>query len=118
MTGAVIPAGQGNPELEVIERERFYDSEIAPALADLARRCEQCGLSFLALVEWDIGEVGSTGVLQRARGPQIDWANAAAHARGNADTMIMHIMRQAEKSGHSSMCLNILGVPPTAKADR
>jgi hypothetical protein len=117
MTGAVIPAGRENPELAAIERERFYDTEIAPALADLGRRCQEKGLSFLAVVEWAVGEVGKTAALQADRGPQIDWAYVAATAAGNADSLILHIMRQAHKSGHSSVCLNLLGVSPTAKAD-
>ena len=118
MTGAVIPVGRENPELAAIERERFYDVEIAPALSALGLRCQERGLSFLAVVEYAVGEIGKTATLQAERGPQIDWAYVAATAAGNADSMILHIMRKAETTGHSSMCLNVLGMPMTPKLQR
>lgn len=113
MSGAVIPAERENPELAAIERERFYDTEIAPALAELAKRCQDRRLSFLAVVEWEPGEVGKTATLQADRGLQIDWAYVAATAAGNADTLILYMVDQAHQRGHSSICLKQLGAPLT-----
>ena len=40
--------------------EDDYDSEIAPALAELANRVKDLGGSFVARVEWEPGEAGIT----------------------------------------------------------
>lgn len=93
------------------ERERFYDSEIAPALKDLCARCRERGLSFLAVVEWEPGESGSTAQLQKSHGLGIELANIAAAANGNADSLITYMMQHARERGHSSVCLRVLGVP-------
>lgn len=93
------------------ELENFYDSEIAPVLLDLAKRCEAKGLSFLAEVEWEPGETGRTATLTAAAGFGIRLADLAARAKGNADALIIAMMKHAREHGHSSMCLKQLGVP-------
>ncbi len=93
------------------EREAFYDTEIAPILIDLAKRCQDAGLSFVATAEWEPGEGGTTMALQAARSLSIETAMVAARSRNNVDTIIMHLMRCGSERGHSSMCLKILGVP-------
>lgn len=105
-------------QLTAADRERFYDEELAPVLADMAKRCAEKGLSFVALVEWDFGEVGHTGSLREGRGPQIENASAAAFAGDNVDALIMHLMRKATEHGHSSMFLHQLGVPTTPEAGK
>lgn len=95
--------------------EQFYDEEIAPDLLDLAKRCHDRGLSFVAVVEWEPGEQGRTIYLQRSHGLGIELANVAAATNGNVDSLIMYIMRYGEKHGHSSACLKILGVEPEGK---
>lgn len=93
------------------EREAFYDAEIAPALRALAMRCHANGLSFLAVVEWAPGETGRTYSQSPPAGLGIRWADAAARANGNADSLIFALMKEAQENGHSSMCLKMLGVP-------
>lgn len=105
-------------QLTAADRERFYDEELAPALADMAKRCADKGLSFVALVEWSWGEVGHTGSLRDDRGPSIENAHLAGLAGNNVDTLIMHLMRTATKHGHSSMFLHQLGVPTTPDAGK
>lgn len=98
---------------ESSEREAFYDAEIAPALADMARRCQDRGLSFLAVVEWEPGETGRTYIQAEESGYGIRLAETAARAGNNVDALIMAIMKHARQHGHSSMCLKMLGVPVT-----
>ncbi|WP_336958677.1 hypothetical protein [Sphingobium aquiterrae] len=93
------------------EREKFYDDEIAPALLALSKRCNEAGLSFLAGVEWAPGESGTTVHFVPEHGGQLDRAYVALRAGNNVDSLIMHIMKQAGQTGHSSMCLTLLGVP-------
>lgn len=92
------------------QREEFYDAEIAPALASLAARCHENGMAFVALVDWSPEDVGATVQLVERSSPQARWARYAALCRGNVDTLIMALMKEAGTSGHSSMCLRMLGV--------
>ena len=57
------------------EREQFYDREIAPTLLELARKCQDNGLSMVAMVEWEPGETGRTACLAAGAGVGIGWPN-------------------------------------------
>lgn len=93
------------------EREAFYDSQIAPVLMDLASKCQDNGLSIAAMVEWDPGETGRTAAITAGAGYGIRMAEAAMRSHGNADTLIMALMKHATEHGHGSACLKLLGVP-------
>jgi hypothetical protein len=41
---------------ESIDREKFYDEDIAPVLRDLRDKCGERGLNFLSVTEWDATE--------------------------------------------------------------
>jgi len=45
------------------EREDFYDETIAPELLRLAKMCQEKGMSFVAGVEYEPGDVGRTAFL-------------------------------------------------------
>jgi len=100
-----------NTPLTAGERQRFYDQEIAPALQELAARCVANGLSFFSVVEWKPGEHGRTTYLSPPSGRAVRWADAAARANGNADALIMALMKEAQQVGHNSAALTALGVP-------
>ncbi|MEY9718819.1 hypothetical protein [Sinorhizobium fredii] len=89
------------------EREDFYDAEIAPALADLAKRCRERGLSFVASVEFDRGDSGSTVSLADGHGWLIETVAVAARSNHNVDLIIGHIHRKAREVGHSSLYLSV-----------
>lgn len=93
------------------EREDFYDSEIAPALLDLGKKCESSGLSFLAVVEWDPGETGQTATLTVDASFSMRLSDTATRAKGNVDALIIAMMKHAREHGHSSIFLKQLGVP-------
>lgn len=95
-------------------KEQFYDAEIAPSLAELARRCHERGLSLLAVCEWEPGEFGRTYTLQEDSGVGIRLADAAAKANGNIDSFMLGVMRYAHKHGHGSSILHQLGVSTTS----
>lgn len=101
-----------NPE----DREAFYDAEIAPALLALGKKCQDNGLSIVAEVEWLPGEGGTTATLQSGSGVGIRLVHLAAKARGNVDALILALMRHGKEHGHSSACLKLLGVEPSAIA--
>lgn len=95
--------------------EEVYDSEIAPELLKLCKRCQELGMSFLACVEYDaensgIGrtefmmpdELGKLSAAQRMTA----WA---ARAHGNIDKLMMAIDRHGREHGHSSVYLQMAG---------
>lgn len=98
--------------------EDIYDAIIAPKLLELAKICHEHGMPFLATVEYAPGDYGTTADLpaEASRSLPMDWAYIAARARGNADTMIGHMVRQAQKRGHGSVYMMQLGVPATPPA--
>ena len=90
------------------EREDFYDREVAPVLLDLAKKCQDNGLSIAAMVEWDPGETGNTAAIAAKAGFGIRMAEAAMQARGNVDSLIFAIQKYTKEHGHNSICLKML----------
>ncbi|MFT3967381.1 MAG: hypothetical protein QM690_16015 [Sphingobium sp.] len=91
--------------------ETIYDKLIAPRLHEIMMLCHAHGLPLVATVEYAPGEFGTTANLPPRHGISMGWMHAAAHSHGNADALILHMMKQARERGHSSMCLRQLGVP-------
>lgn len=99
--------------------EQFYDEEISPALAALARRCHDHGMSFVASVEFELNCSGSTVALTEQHGSGIRTTAYAARSNSNIDAMFVAIINRAKEVGHSSIFLAQLGVPhtPETKGD-
>lgn len=94
-----------------MNKEQYYDEELLPRLVDLAKACEQQGLSFLALCEWEPGEYGRTGLLQQDCSFALRMTDAAARATGNIDSFLLAMKRHARQHGHTSLYLANCGVP-------
>jgi len=96
------------------EREAVYDSEIAPALAKIAKRCKECGMSVVAEVEWDaaIAAGGLTVALAEGSSFAIRLMKLASEVRGNVDSMII-ALRKADITG--SLFLNMLNRETTGR---
>lgn len=99
------------------DAERYYDDVIAPKLAELATDAKAHGLSFLAVVEWEPGEYGRT--LYNVEGSSFYFrlVDLAARAQGNVDALWMAIKRHATMHGHSSIYLELAGVPRVPKQE-
>jgi hypothetical protein len=91
------------------EREAFYDREIAPILLELAKKCEDNGLSLVAMAEWEPGETGRTAALAAGSGVDIRMVEMAMRSHGNADSLIFALIKYGKEHGHSSICLQMLG---------
>lgn len=93
-------------------KEEFYDKEIAPVLADLAKKCQDNDLNLLALCEWDRMQYGRTIAINHEwAGLVILCCNLFAKTHGNVDSLIWAIKEYAQKHGHSSIELHRMGVP-------
>jgi hypothetical protein len=90
------------------EREAFYDREIAPVLMELARKCEDNGMSLVAMAEWSPGETGTTATIREDAGIKPRMTHWAAAANGNVDALIFHMMKHGREHGHNSIVLHQL----------
>jgi hypothetical protein len=93
--------------------EEIYDTEIAPELLKLCKRCQELGMSFLASVEYDASNADrGTTEFQMPIG-QISVAQLLVHwaskCSGNIDRLMIAVNRYAEKYGHSSVFLQLAG---------
>ena len=93
-------------EVERSESERYYDEHIAPKLMELARECEDHGMSLVAVCEWKPGETRSTRTIREGAGAALRLTDAAAVSVGNLDKFMMHMERRGRKYGHSSIYLS------------
>lgn len=79
--------------------EADYDAIIAPMLADVAKRCEELGMSLIARVEWTPGEAGLTIIRDTANsGVAQRLTEIAAFSRGNIDALCIDAARQFDVS--------------------
>lgn len=98
--------------------EEFYDAEIAPALADLAKKCQERGMSVLAMVTYDdVGSVGRTISLAKDAPLIMRTADTlarcwAAGGSVNFDSFMFAVMRDQRDKPHNSMVLAQLGCTP------
>jgi len=103
----------------VTDKEQYYDDEIAPKLAELAKDAQAHGLSFLAVVEWAPGEHGRTCyTAEGMQGLPFLMANLAASCGGNVDAFWMAVQRYARKHGHESIFLHQQGIPAVPNGNK
>ena len=94
-------AGAGPPS-----KEAFYDAEIAPALMDIARRCNDRGLSLIAVASFDdegscartLGLMPDAPIMIRyLDGLARCWCQGGAV---NVDAFLIAVMKDARRTGH------------------
>ena len=88
-----------DPDHERSENEVFYDEEIAPRLAEVAKLCQDRKMSIVADVEYEPGETGHTRVVQENPGAKLFISYAASRCAGNIDRFIMSVYNHMEKRG-------------------
>lgn len=81
---------------ETTEGEAWYDAEIAPALANLATRCHERGMSFIAAVEYQPGDRGATYYLTKDAGTAMSMLHICAQTVPNVDSYIINLKRWAK----------------------
>ena len=79
--------------------EEWYDAEIAPALAELAKRCHERGMSFAAIVEYEPGKRGGTYYLTEDVGLEMRMLHICAHTVPNVDSYVLNLKRFAVQEG-------------------
>ena len=81
------------------DKETYYDEEIAPALLELANKCKEAGLSFVAVVEYAPDELARTRMLQQDAGLKITMVEHCAHTAPNMDGYVMGLARYCNENG-------------------
>lgn len=94
-----------------MDKEKYYGEHLAPKIHALAEECNAAGLSFLAVCEWAPGELERTLCIHPESSLGFRFADAAAQANGNVDSLFLDISLHARKHGHSSFFLSKLGIP-------
>lgn len=95
--------------------EEIYDTEIAPELLKLAKRCESLGMSFIASVEYDAanGGIGRTDFQMPDEKDKLSAAQRlthwAARSQGNLDRLLFTCDKHGKEHGHSSIYLQMAG---------
>ena len=84
---------------EVSNDEAWYDAEIAPALADLAKRCHERGMSFVAVVEYEPERRAGTYHLTEDAGLSMHMVNLCSRTAPNVDAYVMHLRRHCKEVG-------------------
>lgn len=84
---------------EATEGEAWYDAQIAPALAGLAKRCHERGMSFITVVEYEPGARGGTYYLTQDAGVAMNMLHICAQTAPNVDGYIINLIRWAKRNG-------------------
>jgi hypothetical protein len=84
---------------ETTEDEAWYDAEIAPALATLAKRCHERGMAFLAVVEYQPGDRGRTVYMTEHAGLEMQMVDLCAATAPNVDGYIMNLRKHCKAVG-------------------
>jgi hypothetical protein len=84
---------------ETTDGEAWYDAEIAPALAALAKRCEERGMSFVAAVEYQPGDHASTYMLTDEAHLKMHMLRLCSMTAPNVDSYVMNLRRHCKAKG-------------------
>lgn len=81
------------------EEEAWYDAEIAPALAELAKRCHERGMAFVAAVEYQPGYHATTHMMGDKACLQMQMVRLCSLTAPNVDGYIMNLSRYCKAKG-------------------
>jgi hypothetical protein len=83
---------------EVNDNEKFYDEHIAPALRELAKKCHEKGMPFLAMVG-NGSDNFNTKFIKQWENPTVRMTFYAMQADGNIDRFLMMMENDFKKYG-------------------
>ena len=87
------------------ENEAFYDKEIAPALAELSKKCFDRGFPFLAVFGNKSDTYATNSIDLNKDSAAMRLIYYAIKCHGNVDALFMNIEKDAEKFGDNSVYL-------------
>lgn len=101
VSSIVIADGSGEPDPDRVlsAGEKWYDKEIAPALAKLAKRCKKKNMAFGAIVEYEPGSEGRTVYTTKEMSLAMQLGLIGIKSGGNIDKVIMAYERSTKEAG-------------------
>jgi hypothetical protein len=78
-----------------LTNEEFYDKEVAPVLADLARKCNARNMSFVTAIEFEPDDTALTLMMGPDPGLAITMMYMCAKAGVNIDAYLIGLIRHA-----------------------
>lgn len=84
---------------EIADDEAWYDAEIAPALAALAQRCNERGMAFVAVVEYQPGDHAGTYMVGEDAGLAMHMVSLCSRTAPNVDSYVMNLKRYCKAQG-------------------
>ena len=81
------------------ENEEWYDKEIAPALREIGKKCEEKGVAFVSVVEYDPGEIGRSFTLPATAALAMVMINYCARTAPNLDSYVIGLLRYCRQAG-------------------
>lgn len=84
---------------EVSVDEAWYDAEIAPALAQLAKRCHERGMAFVSVVEYQPGDRARTVYMTEDACLAMEMINLCAATVPNVDCYVMNLRKLCQRRG-------------------
>lgn len=102
-------------EKQIIDREALYDSEIAPALLAIGKRCEELGIPFTAAIEYKPGEVGQTHYMPDEACISMQISHRGAACLGNFDAVCISLLRYLHRRGIDASASYFLKPPGAAR---
>ena len=91
-----------------LNNEKLYEKEISPRLLEIARKCEDAGMSFVAVCEYIPNKHEQTLTLREKTSPSMRLARYGVQCQGNVDLMISALLKDAKKYGHNSIYLSLI----------
>lgn len=84
-----------------MNKEQFYDEQIAPALLDLASKCKDAGLSLIATVQYgpEDDQRGTTALLQPDANLPMRMAHRCIMTAPNVDAYMIGLTRYCNENG-------------------
>lgn len=84
---------------ETTEGEAWYDAEIAPALSELAKRCHERGMAFVAVVEYQPGDHAGTYMVGEDACLALQMVSLCSRTAPNVDAYVMNLSRHCKANG-------------------
>lgn len=81
------------------EAEDWYDREIAPKLLELCQACQERGMPFLSVVEYEPGSRSSTFMLGENPGLEMVMIQHCAKTAPNIDGFMIGLLRYCREKG-------------------
>lgn len=96
------------------DNERYYDEVIAPALLQMAKDMEDRGMGFVATVEYNPAEAGTTVNTPALKSDHGKMTYYAARSQANIDGLAIAWAKDVRenKRPHGSIVLKYMGVEP------